>query len=148
MTLRLGSSLLFSFLLAISFFSSQPAESQSLKKVTIGISATNVNYLPFFVALRKGFYRDEGIDLQVIYMASTLTSKTVLTGDVDYSGAVSGVVGAAVQGHPIKVVMFTVARPLLFLISKKDITQPQQLKGKKLRGAPLAQALRCWRPRR
>jgi NitT/TauT family transport system substrate-binding protein len=135
MTLRLGSSLLFSFLLAISFFSSQPAESQSLKKVTIGISATNVNYLPFFVALRKGFYRDEGIDLQVIYMASTLTSKTVLTGDVDYSGAVSGVVGAAVQGQPIKVVMFTVARPLLFLISKKDITQPQQLKGKKIAGS-------------
>jgi NitT/TauT family transport system substrate-binding protein len=113
----------------------QIAESQSLKKVTFGISATNVNYLPFFVALQKGFYREEGIDLQVIYMASTLTSKTVLTGDVDYSGAVSGVVGAAVQGQPLKVVMFTVARPLLFLISKKEITQPQQLKGKTIAGS-------------
>jgi NitT/TauT family transport system substrate-binding protein len=103
--------------------------------VTIGISATNVNYLPFFVAQRKGFYRDEGIDLQVIYMASTLTSKTVLSGDVDYSGAVSGVVGAAVQGHPLKVVMFTVARPLLFLMSRKEITEPWQLKGKKIAGS-------------
>jgi NitT/TauT family transport system substrate-binding protein len=113
----------------------QSAESQSPRKVTFGISATNVNYLPFFVALQKGFYREEGIDLQVIYMASTLTSKTVLTGDVDYSGAVSGVVGAAVQGQPLKVVMFTVARPLLFLISKKEITQPQQLKGKTIAGS-------------
>jgi NitT/TauT family transport system substrate-binding protein len=122
-------------LFAFVFCFPQIAESQSLKKVTFGISATNVNYLPFFVALQKGFYREEGIDLQVIYMASTLTSKTVLTGDVDYSGAVSGVVGAAVQGQPLKVVMFTVARPLLFLISKKEITQPQQLKGKTIAGS-------------
>jgi NitT/TauT family transport system substrate-binding protein len=122
-------------LVALAICFPQIAESQSLKKVTFGISATNVNYLPFFVALQKGFYREEGIDLQVIYMASTLTSKTVLTGDVDYSGAVSGVVGAAVQGQPLKVVMFTVARPLLFLISKKEITQPQQLKGKTIAGS-------------
>jgi NitT/TauT family transport system substrate-binding protein len=122
-------------LVALAICFPQIAESQSLKKVTFGISATNVNYLPFFVALQKGFYREEGIDLQVIYMASTLTSKTVLTGDVDYSGAVSGVVGAAVQGQPLKVVMFTVARPLLFLISKKEITQPEQLKGKTIAGS-------------
>jgi ABC-type nitrate/sulfonate/bicarbonate transport system substrate-binding protein len=68
-------------------------------------------------------------------MASTLTSKTVLTGDVDYSGAVSGVVGAAVRGQPLKVVMFTVARPLLFLISRNEISEPQQLKGKKIAGS-------------
>ena len=132
---HLGARLISWILVVTAIFFSQPAESQSLKKVTIGISATNVNYLPFFVALRKGFYRDEGIDLQVIYMASTLTSRTVLTGDVDYSGAVSGVVGAAVQGQPLKVVMFTVARPLLFLISRKEITEPQQLKGKKIAGS-------------
>jgi NitT/TauT family transport system substrate-binding protein len=123
------------FLVILTISLPQPASSQNLKKVTLGISATNVNYLPFFVALQKGFYRDENIDLQVIYMASTLTSRTVLTGDVDYSGAVSGVVGAAVQGQPLKVVMFTVARPLLFLISRKEITEPQQLKGKKIAGS-------------
>ena len=132
---HLGTRLISWILVVTAIFFSQSAESQSLKKVTIGISATNVNYLPFFVALRKGFYRDEGVDLQVIYMASTLTSRTVLTGDVDYSGAVSGVVGAAVQGQPLKVVMFTVARPLLFLISRKEITEPQQLKGKKIAGS-------------
>jgi NitT/TauT family transport system substrate-binding protein len=126
--------LLLLFIVAVLLFP-QSAQSQSLKRVTLGISATNVNYLPFFVALQKGFYREEGIDLQVIYMASTLTSKTVLSGDVDYSGAVSGVVGAAVRGQPIKVVMFTVARPLLFLISKKEITEAKQLKGKKIAGS-------------
>lgn len=135
MRTHLGARFISRILVVIAIFFSQPAESQSLKKVTIGISATNVNYLPFFVALQKGFYRDEGIDLQVIYMASTLTSRTVLTGDVDYSGAVSGVVGAAVQGQPLKVVMFTVARPLLFLISRKEITEPRQLKGKKIAGS-------------
>jgi NitT/TauT family transport system substrate-binding protein len=135
MTSHRVTKLILGIVVLVALFFSQPARSQSLKKVTLAISATNVNYLPFFVALQKGFYRDEGIDLQVIYMPSTLTSKTVLTGDVDYSGAVSGVVGAAVTGQPLKVVMFTVARPLLFLISRKEISEPQQLKGKKIAGS-------------
>jgi ABC-type nitrate/sulfonate/bicarbonate transport system substrate-binding protein len=35
----------------------------------------------------------------------------------------------------MKVLLFTVARPLLFLMSKKEIKEPQQLRGKKVAGS-------------
>jgi ABC-type nitrate/sulfonate/bicarbonate transport system substrate-binding protein len=54
----------------------------------------------------------------------------MLTGDIDYNGAVTGVVGAAVRGRPVKVVLFTVARPLQYLMSKKEIKEPRDLKGR------------------
>lgn len=83
------------FLLSISSTAqAQPAA----KKIRMGISTTSVVFLPFYAAVHKGFYKDEGIDLELIVMSATLASAAVLTGDVEYNGAVTGVIGAAVQG--------------------------------------------------
>ena len=105
------------------------------KKIRMGISSTNVSFLAMFVAQDRGFFRDEGIDLELIYMPATLASTAVMTGDVDYNGAVTGVIGAAVRGQPMKVLIFTVDRSLLFLMSKKEIKEIKQLKGKKVAGS-------------
>jgi ABC-type nitrate/sulfonate/bicarbonate transport system substrate-binding protein len=59
----------------------------------------------------------------------------VLSGDIDYNGAVTGTIGAAVRGQPMKVLLFTVAKPFLFLVSKKDIKDVKQLRGKKIAGS-------------
>lgn len=106
-----------------------------LKKIRMGISSTNVSFLPMFAAYHKGFYREEGIDLELIFMSATLASTAVLTGDIDYNGAVTGTIGAAVRGQPMKVLIFTVARPLMFLMSKREIKEPRDLKGKKVAGS-------------
>jgi ABC-type nitrate/sulfonate/bicarbonate transport system substrate-binding protein len=58
-----------------------------------------------------------------------------MAGDLDYSAAVTGLIGGAVRGQPMKVLLFTVERPMLFLMSKKEIKDPRQLKGKKIAGS-------------
>jgi NitT/TauT family transport system substrate-binding protein len=73
--------------------------------------------------------------LEPIIMQPALSSTAVLTGDIDYNGAVTGVIGAAVRDRPMKAVLFTVARPLQYLLSKKEIKEPRQLKGKKIAGS-------------
>jgi NitT/TauT family transport system substrate-binding protein len=121
-----------SFLIGIIFTSS---DAQTLKQVRLGSSSTNVSFLAIYTALHRGFYKDEGIDLEIIQMAANLTSAAVMSGDLDYSAAVTGLIGGAVRGQPMKVLLFTVERPLLFLMSKKDIKDPKQLKGKKIAGS-------------
>ena len=106
-----------------------------LKKVRMGSSSTNVSFLALYTALHRGFFKDEGIDLEIVYMPANLASTAVLNGDIDYNGAVTGTIGAAVRGQPMKVLLFTVAKPLLFLMSTKDIKDPKQLKGKKIAGS-------------
>ena len=111
------------------------AHAQALKKVRMGSSSTNVSFLALYTALNRGFFREEGLDLENIFMPANLASTAVLNGDLDYNGAVTGTIGAAVHGQPMKVLIFTVSKPLLFLMSRKDIKEPQQLRGKKVAGS-------------
>ncbi len=122
-------------LIVTTLFHVPSGHGQNLKKVRLGSSSTNVSFLAIYTALHRGFYRDEGIDLEIIQMAANLTSTAVLAGDLDYSAAVTGLIGGAVRGRPTKVLLFTVERPLLFLMSKKEITDPKQLRGKKIAGS-------------
>jgi len=123
--------LLIAGLLVAPFVFAQP----QLKKIRMGISTTSIAFLSIYAAQLKGFYGDEGIDLELILMPATLASSAVLTGDIDYNGAVTGVIAAAVQGRPMKVLIFTADRSLQSIISRKEIKEPKDLKGKKIAGS-------------
>jgi NitT/TauT family transport system substrate-binding protein len=123
------------FLLTVTLSLPSLVHAQTLKKVRMASSSTNVSFLALYTALNRGFFKDEGIDLEIIFMPANLASTAVLNGDVDYNGAVTGTIGAAVQGRPMKVLLFTVAKPLLFLIGQKNIKDVKQLKGKKIAGS-------------
>ena len=102
------------------------------KRVRVSIPGANVTYLPFYAAKEKGYYRDEGIEIEFILMPAALASTAVMTGDIDYNGAVTGVVAAAVRGQPIKAVIFTMRSPVQGLMAKPEIKDLHQLKGKKI----------------
>jgi len=116
------------------FSDSAPAQ-PSRKRIRLSLPSTNVALLPTYAAYDKGFFHDEGFDVELIQMAATLASTALITGDLDYNGAATGVISAAVQGRPMKVLIFTVSRPLMFLMSKKEIKEPRDLKGKKVAGS-------------
>jgi NitT/TauT family transport system substrate-binding protein len=122
-------------MLVAQFLLAAAAHAQALKKVRMGSSSTNVSFLALYTALHRGFFKDEGIDLEIVFMPANLASTAVLNGDVDFNGAVTGTIGAAVQGRPMKVLLFTVSKPLLFLMSQKNIKDVKQLKGKKIAGS-------------
>ena len=107
----------------------------SRQRLRVSLSSTNIALLPTFAAVDRGFFREEGFDVELIHMAATLGSTALMTGDLDYNGAATGVISAAVQGRPMKVLTFTVSRPLLFLMSKKEVKEPRDLKGKKVAGS-------------
>jgi NitT/TauT family transport system substrate-binding protein len=119
--------------LAIFLVGPTPLRAQTgLRKVRLSLPAANVTYLPFYAAKDHGYYKDEGLEIEFILMAANLASTAVLTGDLDYNGAVTGVVGAAVKGQPIKAVIFTMRSPVQGLMAKPELKQLQQLKSKKL----------------
>lgn len=122
-------------LLTAGVFLASMAQAQALKKVRMGSSSTNVSFLALYTALHRGFFKDEGIELEIVFMPANLASTAVLNGDVDYNGAVTGTIGAAVRGQPMKVLLFTVSKPLLFLVSKREIKDVKQLRGKKVAGS-------------
>lgn len=132
LSLRLFSLLLLLFVKLL--FPSESYAQAKLKKVRMGIPATNVAFLPLWSAYHKGFFKAEGIDLEIILMSVPVANTALLTGDIDYHAGVAGLTGAAVRGAPVKSLIFTGDRPLQFLISKKEIKEPSELRGKRIAG--------------
>jgi sulfonate transport system substrate-binding protein len=107
----------------------------SAKKVRMGIQSTNIGFLPFHVAYHKGFYRDQGIDLETIFMSTQAVNAAFVRGDIDYSAAVNGIIQTIVRGAPAKILGCAVDRPLQSFVSKKEFRSARELKGKKVGGS-------------
>jgi NitT/TauT family transport system substrate-binding protein len=111
------------------------AHAQPTKKVRMGIQSTNIGFLPLHVAYDKGFYREQGIDLEIVFMSTQAVNTAFVRGDIDYSAAVNGIIQTIVRGAPAKILACAVDRPLQSLIGRKEIHGPQDLKGKKIGGS-------------
>jgi len=100
------------------------------ERVTIATPSRGLFEFPVVVGMRKGFYRDEGIEVDKIQMQPAIGVKALMTGDVDYLLAWGSALRAAVSGVPIKAVLGFAGRPLHVLIARPEIKTPKDLKGK------------------
>jgi ABC-type nitrate/sulfonate/bicarbonate transport system substrate-binding protein len=123
------------FALSIFFTNANLHAQIAIKKVRMGIQSSNIGFLPFHVAYHKGFYREQGIDLETIFMSTQAVNAAFVRGDIDYSAAVNGIVQTIVRGNPAKILACAVDRPLMSLVAKKEIRGPQDLKGRKIGGS-------------
>jgi NitT/TauT family transport system substrate-binding protein len=122
--------------LAIDSWLYSPAPAQpALKKLRLGIAATSVGFLPIYAAHQKGFYRDEGIDLEIILMSLAAANNAFFKGEIEYSAGLTGLALAATRNYPAKILIFTIAKPLQSFVSRKEIREPRDLKGKKVAGS-------------
>jgi NitT/TauT family transport system substrate-binding protein len=105
------------------------------KKVRMGIQSTNIGFLPFHVAYHKGFYREQGIDLEIVFMSTQAVNAAFVRGDIDYSAAVNGIIQTIVRGNPAKILACAVDRPIMSFVAAKEIRGAQDLKGKRIGGS-------------
>ena len=60
-------------------------------RVRFAYPAKSLNYLPITMGRDKGIFQAEGIELQMVLVASTIQVTALTTGDIDFSGAQSQV---------------------------------------------------------
>jgi NitT/TauT family transport system substrate-binding protein len=106
-----------------------------LKKLRLGVAATSVGFLPIYAAHQRGFYRDEGIDLEIILMSLAAANNAFFKGEIEYSAGLTGLALAVARNYPAKILIFTIAKPLQSFVSRRDIKEPRDLKGKKVAGS-------------
>jgi NitT/TauT family transport system substrate-binding protein len=100
----------------------------------MGIAATSVGFLPIYAAYHRGFYKDEGIDLEIILMSLAAANNAFFKSEIDNAG-LTGLALAATRNYPSKILIFTVAKPLQSFVSRKEIKEPRDLRGKKVAGS-------------
>src|ERR1051325_11707311 len=73
-------------LLSIVFAHANLYAQPTVKKIRMGIQSTNIGFLPFHIAYHKGFYREQGIDLEMIFMSTQAGNAAFVRGDHRLSG--------------------------------------------------------------
>jgi len=108
--------------------------SDKLTRVRMGLAARSTTTMPFFVARERGFFREEGLEVELIVMQAIQTIQATLGNSLQFASATGTAVSAAVRGADIRVILAVTDRPSFDLIAQPSITSVQQLRGKKIGG--------------
>ena len=103
---------------------------QNLEKVRIGMPSLSLSFIAPQVAYARGFFREEGIDAEIIRIATNVGIVAVTTKEIGYTTAVGAGLRSAVKGLPLKVMMYFNGRPLHVLVSKPELKSLAELRKK------------------
>lgn len=115
---------------------SHPLRAEELKKVDLAFCSQLLCVIPFEVAKAKGFFKDEGLDVNLISMRGGPPAVTALVGkSVDFIGTTMDlVVRSTSEGKPIVMVTSTARLPFFALVTSpgqaSSITSLRDLVGK------------------
>jgi len=117
-------------LVCAGFFAGPAGAAQTLEKIRLAIPAKSMGYLPMYVAIHRGFMRDEGLELEIPNLRPNIAHSALLGGDIDYHGLAESGLRLAAKGSPMKSLFFSLRSPLYFLMAKPQLKSVQDLKNK------------------
>jgi NitT/TauT family transport system substrate-binding protein len=80
------------------------------------------SFSPVYIAMRKGYFKDEGIDVKLVTMTGTNFVTAVLNGEAfAFLGSVDHNAFAAANGKTLKAVSALVAHANIYLMARKDL---------------------------
>jgi ABC-type nitrate/sulfonate/bicarbonate transport system substrate-binding protein len=108
-----------------------PSFSQT-SRLIVSAPSKSLTWFPAALAKERGFFRDEGLDVDFVIMNPRLALQAVISGDVAYTTALGSTIRAAFRGIPLRVVLTICEKPHFALIAQPGITSMDKLKGKVL----------------
>lgn len=111
--------------------SESPAQTP-LQKVTISTSSPGIFSIDLALAQDRGFFREEGLELQLVQMRANTAIAAGISSNVDALGSIGSAIRAIQRGAPLRVVAVTLRRPLFWLIARPEYRTVKDLQGKVL----------------
>jgi len=99
-------------------------------RIRIGVPELNAQFLPLALAEKKGFFREDGLQGEVIRINPTVALAALVSGELDYWTVIGNSVAAAMQGVPLRVLACYVPGSPSALIARPEFKSVQELRGK------------------
>jgi len=109
----------------------QEQKATKVERIVAAIPVRALSNVPLLVGVKKGFYRQEGLEIDVVQMGSTPAITGMITGDVTVDFHTSAI-RAPIAGRPIRMIGYMVDRLNWHLYAKPEIKRIEDLKGKVL----------------
>jgi len=99
-------------------------------KIRIGVPELNAQFAPLALAEKKGFFREDGLQGEVIRINPTVALAALVSGELDYWTVIGNSVAAAIQGVPLRVLACYVPGSPSALIARPEFKSVPELRGK------------------
>lgn len=107
-------------------------QESKIETVTVAYSSPGISTLPITIGQEKGFFSAERLYVQMVMMQTFVAGRAVVANEVDFNTLVGNMVTLAAGGVPVKVVFVMIDKPLFVFVSRPEIKQVGNLKGKKI----------------
>lgn len=103
------------------------------ENIKVSYATLSASYMDHLVAMEKGYFREEGLTVEVIRAGGGVATPGLLAGQFQFSTSAGSALSAAVRGGPLKIVYTNLSRPSYNLVTiRSDITSAKDLVGKKI----------------
>src|SRR4029450_8555932 len=99
------------FLLTLISLTLVGPQSARAKTIYIGVSNLDMSFLSGGVASYQGYFKAEGLDVEVLQMNANVSVAALAAGNIDYNLILQSVVTANLRGLPLKVAGILIERP-------------------------------------
>src|SRR5712692_11775199 len=110
-----------SFTVGVIIFFWSSTNAQELLNVPVAIPAVSPAATTFVVARDRGYYREEGLDVELVVMPSAVGTQALIGGNVKFSTVGGASMPAILRGAPIRFLFASFSRPMFWLFAKPEI---------------------------
>jgi len=100
------------------------------EQIKFVLPGNSMGYLPLFVAVHRGFFKDEGLDIELPRLIPAMAHNALLAGEAQYHGLADSGLRLAAKGLPLKAIFYGADKPMYYLVSQKEIRSVAELRGK------------------
>jgi NitT/TauT family transport system substrate-binding protein len=103
------------------------------EKIRMSVSGSyNMIFLAAGVAQHRGFFKDEGLDADIVVMGAAPSIAALSNGDIDFTLLTGTVIRAAIRGLPVRLVAGLMTGSPHVLLARQEIRSVKDLSGKKV----------------
>jgi ABC-type nitrate/sulfonate/bicarbonate transport system substrate-binding protein len=106
------------------------AAAQTLQRVVIAYPSRSIGSIHSFIALERGFFREEGLDAQLVQVRGTAAVAATVSGDAHALEAMGTAMGAIQRGLPLRILAVSLYRPLFWLVTRPQLKTAHDLNGR------------------
>jgi ABC-type nitrate/sulfonate/bicarbonate transport system substrate-binding protein len=109
------------------------AVNHAAEKIRMSVSGSyNMIFLAAGVAHHKGFFKDEGLDADIVVMTAPASIAALSNGDIDYTLLTGSVIRAAIRGLPVRIVAGLMSSSAHVFLARPEIKTIKELSGKRI----------------
>src|SRR4029434_11323034 len=83
--------------------------------VSLPLPGSACGYVPLLLAVHRGFFKEEGIDIELPRLIPAMAQNALMSGEVQYHGLADSGLRLAARSAPIKAIFYCRHRPMYFL---------------------------------